>query len=159
MNSKLSGASLNDVQESLSETESNLSFDIDDTILTVESHDTEQHHPAGDILSSQEVTTLRDQLHHLESRYHDLENKVVTDRSHGHRLHAHNASGKGQGLGPPPIGRQRRWSIGSSDTSSFRREARFKPGKQIHHKHHSREFKYVYDIIQAYVMFFFLHCN
>lgn len=135
------GASLNDVMESGTDTESNLSFDIDDTILTVESHDTEQPHPAGDILSSQEVTNLRDQLHNLEFKYHDLQNKVVNDRPVGHRMHQTTGPGKGQGFGPPPIGRQRRWSIGSSDTSSFRREAKFKPGKQIHHKHHSKEFK------------------
>lgn len=136
---KMKGANLHDVRESGTDTESNLSFDIDDTILTVESHDTE-HHPAGDLLSSREVITLRNQLHDLETKYNSLQNKVTTDRPVGHPLHAH-LSGKGTSLGPPPIGRQRRWSIGSSDTSSFRREAKYKPGKQTHHKHHSKEFK------------------
>ncbi|KAL4238851.1 hypothetical protein ACF0H5_003558 [Mactra antiquata] len=135
---KSKGGSINDVRESCTDTESNLSFDIDDTILTVESHDTEQPHPAGDIMSSREVNTIREHLHDLEFKYHNLQTKVNTDQPLGH--HSHLGASKGP-LGPPPIGRQRRWSIGSSDTSSFRRESKYKPGKQILHKHHSKEFK------------------
>ncbi|XP_052768318.1 uncharacterized protein LOC128208772 isoform X1 [Mya arenaria] len=143
-NLKSKGANLVDVRES--DSESNLSFDIDidNTILTVESHDTEQlnpagmgaglpqtrdtplRHPAGDILTTRESSSLQHQMHSLENRYLDLQTRV---------------QGGHPGHGPPAIGRQRRWSIGSSDTSSFRREARFKPGKQLHHKHQSREFK------------------
>ncbi|WAR20583.1 hypothetical protein MAR_002421 [Mya arenaria] len=133
-------------KKNLKSKESNLSFDIDidNTILTVESHDTEQlnpagmgaglpqtrdtplRHPAGDILTTRESSSLQHQMHSLENRYLDLQTRV---------------QGGHPGHGPPAIGRQRRWSIGSSDTSSFRREARFKPGKQLHHKHQSREFK------------------
>lgn len=131
----VSGANLNDVCES--DSGSNLSFDIDDTFLTIESHDTEQPHPAGDILSSQEVTLLKQHYNDLEFKYNDLQTKVNS----GHGMGSHFAHGKGAGIGQLPIGRQRRWSIGSSDTSSFRRESKFKPGKQVHHKHHSREFK------------------
>lgn len=109
------------------ETESNLSFDIDDTILTIDSHDTEQPHPAGDLLTSRETTVLRKQLRDLESKYANLAHQVDPDP---HQLQ-----------GPRPIGRPRRWSIASSDTSSFRREAKYKPGKQIIHKHQSKEFK------------------
>ena len=130
-----SGGNLRDVNESDSENESNLSFDIDDTILTVESHDTEKPHPAGDILTMNETVALRKQLNDLQTRYHDLQTRVEPDR---HKAHV---KGHNQGPGPPPIGRQRRWSIGSSDTSSFRQETRLKPGKHTHHRHHSKEFK------------------
>jgi len=132
----VSGANLNDVQES--DSGSNLSFDIDDTFLTIESHDTEHPHPAGDLLNSPEVTLLKQQYNDLEYRYHDLQTKMHPG---GHSIGSQFAHGKGAGAGQLPIGRQRRWSIGSSDTSSFRRESKFKPGKPIHHKHQSREFK------------------
>ena len=122
----ISGATIGKMKED-SELDSNLSFDIDDTILTVESHDTEQH-PAGDILTSHEATALKQQLRKLETMYTELQQKVEPEKDQ-------------QGPGPPPIGRQRRWSIGSSDTSSFKRESKYKPGKHVHHRHHSREFK------------------
>ena len=126
VNDPFAGANLNDLKED-SDIDSNLSFDIDDTILTVESHDTEQH-PAGEILTSHEAAALRQQLKKLEAMYSELQQKVEPEKDH-------------QGPGPPPIGRQRRWSIGSSDTSSFRRESRHKPGKHTHHRHQSKEFK------------------
>ncbi|KAH3846964.1 hypothetical protein DPMN_089273 [Dreissena polymorpha] len=135
---KSKGAILRNVNESETETESNQSFDfdIDNTILTIESHDTEQPHPAGDLMTSRENLELRHHMHNLESRYHDIQSHV--NIAGGHSSRGHN---KGPNVAPPAIGRPRRWSIGSSDTSSFRREAKVKPGKQAHHKHHSREFK------------------
>ena len=98
---------LSDVHESA---DSDLPFDIEDTILTVDSHDTDtlQMHEG---LASRDVHVVRDKLNNLESMYGEIMNVLGI---HGDQ---NNEGGN----------MRRRWSLGSSDTNSLRR-----PVKKMH---------------------------
>ncbi|CAG5130674.1 unnamed protein product [Candidula unifasciata] len=93
--------SLDDVRES--ENDSLLSFDVENTILTVEPSDQSDR---GTVRSHKGSNSVRAQLQRLEGMYSHVM-KTLGEASHGTRT-------------------RRRWSIGSSDTSSMR-----------HHSHHS----------------------
>ena len=115
---------LSDVRESGNE--SDLPFDIEDTILTVDSHETESQH-MHDALASNDLIKMRDQLNNLEEMYHEMFRQVGSERDIG------------------TVRSRRRWSLGSSDTSSLQRPVtrKFKTGSQRQHHHHHRDIKYV----------------
>lgn len=117
---------LSDVRESGNE--SDLPFDIEDTILTVDSHDTEPQ-LMHDALGSNDLNRMRDQLNNLEEMYHEMTRQAGAEREIG------------------TVRSRRRWSLGSSDTSSIQRPVsrKFKAGagSQRQHHHHHRDIKYV----------------
>ena len=127
MNDKMQDSGvLSDVREL--GTDSDLPFDIEDTILTVDSIDTEMQTIHDGIQKMQfrggeNVGGMRERLDNLEGLY----SEVV------------------RVLGTNPTSTRRRWSLASSDTSSLRRPVRkFKPpsgnstahGRSHHHHHH-----------------------
>ncbi|KAL3873029.1 hypothetical protein ACJMK2_036191 [Sinanodonta woodiana] len=113
----------NAVDRHESDSRSDLSFDIDDTVLTVDSQETEQNQMHENALSAREAENVKEQLVRLESMYHDLLKSVGNERDPGTR-----------GL------KTRRWSICSSDTSSIRRVSKQSKPRHGYHRQ-SREFK------------------
>ncbi|KAK3594998.1 hypothetical protein CHS0354_003722 [Potamilus streckersoni] len=125
-NMKMGGVNIkgaNAVDRHESDNRSDLSFDIDDTVLTVDSQETEQNQMHETALSAREAENVKEQLVRLENMYHDLLKSVGNERDPG----AH-------GL------RTRRWSICSSDTSSIRRVSKQSKPRHSYHRQ-SREFK------------------
>ncbi|XP_061172751.1 uncharacterized protein LOC133182058 isoform X2 [Saccostrea echinata] len=110
-------------------TDSDLPFDIEDTILTVDSIDTEMQtiHAGIQKMHIQGDGGMRERLDNLEGLY----SEVV------------------RVLGSNPPNMRRRWSLASSDTSSLRRPVRkFKPQagnsnshSRSHHHHHHKDIK------------------
>jgi len=71
---------LSDVRESGNE--SDLPIDIEDTILTVDSHDTEPQ-LMHDALGSNDLNRMRDQLNNLEEMYHEMTRQAGAEREIG----------------------------------------------------------------------------
>ncbi|XP_062595526.1 uncharacterized protein LOC134256867 isoform X2 [Saccostrea cucullata] len=124
MNEKMQDSGvLSDVREL--GTDSDLPFDIEDTILTVDSIDTEMQTIHAGIQKLQGDGGMRERLDNLEGLY----SEVV------------------RVLGSNPPNMRRRWSLASSDTSSLRRPVRkFKPqagnsNSRSHHHHHHKDIK------------------
>ncbi|XP_021359940.1 uncharacterized protein LOC110454638 isoform X2 [Mizuhopecten yessoensis] len=127
INGRMEGGFTNDLRESAGD-ESDLPFDIEDTILTVESHDTEPvklrdfPQPPGDI------DNMKNKMDNLEGMYQDIMKVLGVDRETVTTV-----------MNRVP---RRRWSIGSSDTSSLRRPVKKGRGSSTttnmggHHRHH-----------------------
>lgn len=119
-----SAGMLSDVRESGNE--SDLPFDIEDTILTVDSHETEPQQ-MHDALASNDLNKMRHQLNNLEEMYQEMIRQVGSERDIG------------------TVRSRRRWSLGSSDTSSLQRPVsrKFKSAtaSQRQHHHHHRDVK------------------
>ena len=125
---------LSDVRESGAE--SDLPFDIEDTILTVDSIDTEMQNmhdglqTMHDKMQPEHMDSMKERLSNLEGLYQEVLRIVGSERD----------SAKTSG-----VTTRRRWSLGSSDTSSLQRPNRkFKVGmtaNQRHHHHHQKDIK------------------
>ncbi|XP_013073675.1 uncharacterized protein LOC106060380 isoform X1 [Biomphalaria glabrata] len=98
--------SLEDVRESGNE--SSISFDIENTVLTVEPSDQSE---MGTLRSYKTGSSVKAQLNRLEDMYSRVMRTIEETNSRGPRT-------------------RRRWSIGSSDTSSLR--------QPTHHSRHNR---------------------
>lgn len=124
VSSGIKAGMLSDVRESGNE--SDLPFDIEDTILTVDSHDAEPMN-MHDNLASNDINRMRDQLNNLEEMYQQMSHQIGSERDIG------------------TVKSRRRWSLGSSDTSSLQRPVsrKFKSGAggQRPHHHHHRDVK------------------
>ncbi|XP_052058172.1 uncharacterized protein LOC127698642 isoform X3 [Mytilus californianus] len=124
VSSGIKAGMLSDVRESGNE--SDLPFDIEDTILTVDSHDAEPMN-MHDNLASNDINRMRDQLNNLEEMYQQMSHQIGSERDIG------------------TVKSRRRWSLGSSDTNSLQRpiSRKFKSGAggQRPHHHHHRDVK------------------
>lgn len=110
--------SLDDVRETCSDS-NNLSFDVDNTFLMVEPSELSD----TDTMVSRDTRSLRGQLQKLEGMYHDVLRIVGGDQG------ALTRSG-------------RRWSIASSDTSSFKKGRHLRaPSSTFHRPGVSRDLK------------------
>ncbi|XP_025105488.1 uncharacterized protein LOC112570951 [Pomacea canaliculata] len=112
--------SLDDVRETCSDS-NNLSFDVDNTFLMVEPSELSD----TDTMVSRDTRSLRGQLQKLEGMYHDVLRIVGGEQG------ALTRSG-------------RRWSIASSDTSSFKKGRHLRaPSSTFHRPGVSRDLKSV----------------
>jgi len=127
------GGILSDVRESGNDTD-DPPFDIENTILTVDSQDNEML-SIQEGLASYDLNIMRDKMNNLEGMYQELMQALGVDKEVG-------VANGGVIHGGAP---KRRWSIGSSDTSSLRRPGKQKPPRGppashhppgSHHRHH-----------------------
>ncbi|XP_033735280.1 uncharacterized protein LOC117323886 [Pecten maximus] len=127
INGRMEGGLTNDLRESAGD-ESDLPFDIEDTILTVESHDTELARPRDHPHHTGDMDNMKNKMDDLEGMYQDIMKVLGVDRETVTTV-----------MNRAP---RRRWSIGSSDTSSLRRPVKKGRGSSTttnmggHHRHH-----------------------
>lgn len=127
INGRMEGGLKNDLRESAGD-ESDLPFDIEDTILTVESHDTEPVRPRDFPQHPADMDKMKNKMDNLEGMYQDIMKVLGVDRETVTTV-----------MNRAP---RRRWSIGSSDTSSLRRPVKKGRGSSTttnmggHHRHH-----------------------
>ncbi|KAK3093750.1 hypothetical protein FSP39_019651 [Pinctada imbricata] len=124
---------LSDVRESGAE--SDLPFDIEDTILTVDSIDTEMQNmheglqSMHDKMKPESMDSMKERLSNLEGLYQEVIRIVGAEKESVTTVTA----------------TRRRWSLGSSDTSSLQRPSRKIRGamtaNQRHHHHHQKDIK------------------
>ncbi|XP_071079941.1 uncharacterized protein [Haliotis cracherodii] len=107
--------SLEDLRESGNE--SNLSFDVENTMLMVDPES--EQFTDTDNISPKDARALRQKLQGLESVYHQVLRQAGADI--------------------PRSSFRRRWSLGSSDTSSINRGKRFRSSAS--HRNYSRDIK------------------
>lgn len=124
----ITGGLSHDLRESAGD-ESDLPFDIEDTILTVESHDTEPaklHHNLPQ--HPGDMDNMKNKMDNLEGMYDEIMKVLGVDRETVTTV-----------MNRLP---RRRWSIGSSDTSSLQRPVKKGRGSSTttnmggHHRHH-----------------------